>query len=31
MLDYTYKDFQELHFEEFLDLIWNDNISEKNC
>lgn len=33
MLDYTYKDFQlsrgELHLEEFVDIIWNDNVSEK--
>lgn len=33
MLDYRYKDFQEkrgeLHFEEFLDMVWNDYISEK--
>lgn len=29
MLDYTYKDFQELSFEDFLDLIWNNFISDK--
>lgn len=29
MLDYTYKDFQEISFEDFLDLIWNNHISEK--
>lgn len=33
MLDYTYKDFQlskgDLNLEEFIDLIWNDNVSEK--
>lgn len=33
MLDWTYKNFQEqrgeLHFEEFLDMLWNDYISEK--
>lgn len=33
MLDYTYKDFQELngdiHYEEFVDKIWSDGVSEK--
>lgn len=33
MLDWTYKDFQEkqgdLDYEEFIDKIWNDGVSEK--
>ena len=29
MLDYTFKDFQHLTFEDFTDKIWNDAISEK--
>ncbi len=33
MLDYNYNDFirinGELHFEEFVDKIWKDNVSEK--
>lgn len=29
MIDYTYRDFQELTFEEFLDMIWNNYVSEK--
>jgi hypothetical protein len=33
MLDYSYKDFQlsqgDINLEEFVDLIWQDNVSEK--
>lgn len=29
MLNYTYNDFQEIRFEDFLDLIWSNYISEK--
>lgn len=29
MLDYTYTDFQEITYEEFLDMIWKNYISEK--
>lgn len=29
MLDYTYRDFQELSFEDFLDTVWNNFISDK--
>lgn len=29
MLDYTFKDFDDMNYEKFLDLIWADYISEK--
>lgn len=29
MLDYRFKDFSEMDYEKFLDLIWTDYISEK--
>lgn len=29
MLDYTFKDFDDINYEKFLDLIWTDYISEK--
>ena len=29
MLDYKYTDFQELTYEDFLDMIWSNYISEK--
>lgn len=28
-MNYTYADFQELTFEDFLDLLWKNHISEK--
>lgn len=29
MLDYTFKELDNMSYEKFLDLIWNDYISEK--
>lgn len=29
MLNRTYNDFQDINFEDFLDLLWNNYISEK--
>lgn len=29
MLDYKFRDFEDINYEKFLDLIWSDYISEK--